>query len=155
MRANSQVVTAEERALIIKVARCELIVRAQRENAHDCHAVVGSQAGTGEGDRQVPEAWAGNLQSSGLVFLSSNPSISEPGPGQPLNSAEDYPRVSSTDNAIVEFQGRRFDRPYLHPSSGTVAFYNGTGSIPTVQSSFGPRYNAEPKNCSDRRQIQT
>jgi hypothetical protein len=110
-----QVVTAEERALIIKVARCELIWRADREDVHPCHAVVRSQNGAGEYDRQVPEAWAGNLHGSRLVFLSSNPSISEPGSGQPLDSAEDYPRASSTDHTIVEFQGRRFDQTLPAP----------------------------------------
>ncbi len=101
--------------LIIKVARCELIWRADREDSHPCHVVVGAQNGTGEYDRQVPEAWAGNLHGSRLVFLSSNPSISEPGSGQPLDSAEDYPRASSTDHTIIEFQGRRFDQTLSAP----------------------------------------
>ena len=101
--------------LIIKVARCELIWRADREDSHPCHVVVGAQNGTGEYDRQVPEAWAGNLHSYQLVFLSSNPSISEPGSGQPLDSAEDYPRASSTDHTIIEFQGRRFDQTLSAP----------------------------------------
>ena len=112
--ATSQVLTAEERALIIKVARCELILRADREDAHPCHAVVGSQGGTDENDRQVPEPWAGNLQGSRLVFLSSNPSISQPGPGGPL-AAEDYPCASSSDTRIIEFLGRRFDESLPAP----------------------------------------
>lgn len=115
MDATSQMLTAEERALIIKVARCELILRADREDGHPCHAVVGSQGGTDEDDRQVPEAWAGNLHGSRLVFLSSNPSISEPVSGQPLDSAEDYPRSASTDHTIIEFQGLRFDRTLPAP----------------------------------------
>ena len=110
-----QVLTTEERALITKVARCELIGRADREDAHPCHAVVRSQGGAGEYDRQVPEAWAGSLHGSRLVFLSSNPSISEPGSGQPLDSAEDYPRASATDARIIEFLGRRFDQTLPAP----------------------------------------
>jgi hypothetical protein len=115
MDVTPQVLTAEERALIIKVARCELIGRAEREDAHPCHAVVGSQGGAGEYDRQVPEAWAGNLHGSRLVFLSSNPSISEPGSGRPLDTAEDYPCASSSDTRIIEFQGRRFDQTLPAP----------------------------------------
>jgi hypothetical protein len=107
--------TAEERALIIKVARCELIVRADREEDHPCHAVVGSQGVTDEDDRQVPEAWAGNLHGSRVVFLSSNPSISEPVSGQPLDRAEDYSRSASTDQKIIESQGLRFDRTLPRP----------------------------------------
>lgn len=110
-----QVLTTEERALITKVARCELIGRADREDAHPCHGVVRSQGDAGEYDRQVPEAWAGNLHGSRLVFLSSNPSISEPGSGQPLDSAEDYPRASATDTRIIEFLGRRFDQTLPAP----------------------------------------
>ena len=115
MDATSQVLTTEERAMIIKVARCDLIGKVHREGAHPCHAVVGCQSGTNEDDRQVPEAWAGNLQGSRLVFLSSNPSISEPRPGAPLESAEDFPRASATDARIIEFQGRRFDQTLPEP----------------------------------------
>lgn len=68
------------------MARCELIGRADREDVHPCHAVVRSQGGAGEYDRQVPKVWAGNLH------------------------AENYPRASWSDDTIVEFQGRHFDQ---------------------------------------------
>lgn len=112
---TSQMLTAEERALIIKVARCELILRAGREDGHPCHAVVASQGVTDEDDRQVPEAWAGNLHGSRVVFLSSNPSISEPDTGQPLDNAEDHSRSASTDQKIIESQGLRFDQTLPRP----------------------------------------
>ena len=72
--------------------------------------------------------------------------IREPGSGQPLDSAEDYPRASSTDHTIVEFQGRRFDQTLPHHSSTTVAVSKRTGTMPRFQSSSGPPCNAEPKN---------
>ena len=115
MEATSQILTAEERALIIKVARCELIVRAGREDGHPCHDVVAFQDGTDESDRQVPEAWAGNLHGSRVVFLSSNPSISEPVMGQPLDSAGLRLTSASTDQEIIESQGLRFDRTLPRP----------------------------------------
>lgn len=115
MGATPQILTAEEQALIIKVARCELIVRADREEGHPCHAVVGYQDVTDEDNRQVPEAWAGNLHGSRVVFLSSNPSISEPVTGQPLDSAEDHSRSASSDQRIIESQGLRFDRTLPEP----------------------------------------
>ena len=110
-----QTLSAEERALIIKVARCELILRAGREEGHPCHVVVASQGGTDDNDRQVPEAWAGNLHGSRVVFLSSNPSISEPVPGQPLDSAGLRLTSASTDHRIIESQGLRFDRTLPAP----------------------------------------
>ena len=128
MEDPPQVLTAEERALIIKVARCELIWRANREDTHPCQAVVRSQGDAGEYDRQVPEAWAGNLHGSRLIFLSSNPSISEPMSGMRPDTAEDYPRTSSSDQRIIEFQGRRFDQSLPAPSvkNGRYRQQNGT-----------------------------
>lgn len=83
--------SAKERELILRVARCKMIGRTHRENDHPCHAVVGSQGVTDGLDRQVPEAWAGNLGESRVVFLSSNPSISEADAGMPVDTAEAYP----------------------------------------------------------------
>jgi hypothetical protein len=71
-----------ERAVLLRVARCPLIAEALTDVTHRCHQVVATQAGP-EPDRQVPEAWAGNMREARVVFLSSNPSISLAGPGQP------------------------------------------------------------------------
>jgi hypothetical protein len=126
VNATPEVLTAEERDLIIKVARCELIQQADQNDVHPCHAVVAVQ-GVDEYERQVPEPWAGNLHGSRLVFLSSNPSISEAGSGRSLDIAEDYPRASSTDTRIIEFLGRRFDQalPTPYVKNGRYLQQNG------------------------------
>src|SRR5258708_4288359 len=107
----------QERALLIRVARCPLIREALGDSGRPCREVVTVQDDA-EGDRQVPEAWAGNLRKSRVVFVSSNPSISTAGQGQPPSTAEAYPAAAWPNDKIVEFLGRRFDqsvrpRPYV------------------------------------------
>jgi hypothetical protein len=103
------VLSGQERALPIGVARCPLISDALSSASHPCHAVVAAQD-VGERERQVPEGWAGNLRDSRVVFVSSNPSISVAGQEQPPWTAEAYPVASWPDDKIVEFLGRRFDQ---------------------------------------------
>ena len=107
----AQVVAADERALLLRIARCPLIAAAHL-GWRPCSQIVSAQK-VADADRQVPEAWAGNLQDARVLFLSSNPSISEPGPGQPADAVEPFPTASSTDHEIVEFIGRRFDQTLL------------------------------------------
>jgi len=101
--------TDQERALLIRVARCPLIHQALGDSGHPCREVVTVQDDA-ERDRQVPEAWAGNLRESRVVFVSSNPSISTASRGQPPSAAEAYPVASWPDDKIMEFLGRRFDQ---------------------------------------------
>jgi hypothetical protein len=103
-----QIVTSEERALLLKIARCPLIAEAL-QNWLPCTEIVSAQQ-VASADRQVPEGWAGNLREARVLFLSSNPSISEASPGQPADAVEPSPTASSTDDEIVEFIGRRFDQ---------------------------------------------
>jgi hypothetical protein len=150
VNVTPQVLTAEERALIITVARCELIWQADQEDAHPCHAVVGSQDGADEYDRQVPEAWAGNLHGSRLVFLSSNPSISETGSGRPLDTAEDYPRASSTDTRIIEFLGRRFDQTLPTPFVKNGRYLQQNGHYAQRATRFWASVQRRPKHGGSR-----
>lgn len=99
----------QERALLIRVARCPLIRAALGDSGHPCRGVVTVQDDA-ERDRQVPEAWAGNLGDSRVVFVSSNPSISTAGQGQLPSTAEAYPVAAWPEDKIVEFLGRRFDQ---------------------------------------------
>lgn len=62
---------------------------------------------------QVPEAWAGSLDTARILFLSSNPSISEDDESGDLG--EDYPLSSWPDDKIANFMMRRFD-----PDAGFV-----------------------------------
>ncbi len=106
-----QVVTSEERALLLKIAHCPLITESLQDG-RACSEIVAAQK-LAEPDRQVPEGWAGNLADAKVLFLSSNPSISEAGPGQPADEVEPFPTACSTDDEIVEFIGRRFDQTVL------------------------------------------
>jgi hypothetical protein len=111
MHGLAQAVTDEERALLLRIARCPLILAA-RQGWQPCTEIVACQQ-VAEPARQVPEAWAGNLRQARVLFLSSNPSISEPGPGQPADAVEPFPTASSADDEIVQFIGRRFDQTVL------------------------------------------
>lgn len=101
--------TGQERALLVRVARCPLIREALGDNRHPCRDVVAMQGDT-ERDRQVPEAWAGNLRKSRVVFVSSNPSIGTASQDQAPSTAEAYPVAAWPDEKIVEFLGSRFDQ---------------------------------------------
>lgn len=108
----SQVLSGKERALLLRIARCSLIDIAARDTGHPCHQVVAVQRP--EGDmRQVPEGWAGNLREARVAFLSSNPAISEPAPGQPEGTVEAYPSAACSDEHIAGYLGRRFDQTVL------------------------------------------
>ena len=108
MSGTPQVVAGQHRALLLRIARCPVIAEALA-GGHPCSEIVGSQQ-VAEPYRQVPEGWAGNLRDARVVFVSSNPSISQPGPGQSADQVEPFPTASSSDDQIVEFIGRRFDQ---------------------------------------------
>lgn len=107
---------AEEhlRSLALSVARCPEVSSARSDLAHPCNTIVNVQKGPPE-TFQVPEAWAGNLSGAGIVFLSSNPSISEPKDGKPPESAEAYPTAMDDDDLVAEFIVHRFDGYWALP----------------------------------------
>ncbi|HET9058553.1 MAG TPA: hypothetical protein VFN61_01425 [Acidimicrobiales bacterium] len=95
----------------LRIARCKELDRARDQLGHPCHQIVALQPDPRIApDRfQVPEAWAGKIETGRLVFVSSNPSISEDGVSYAANSPEDYPRHSWDDRRISDFISRRFD----------------------------------------------
>lgn len=97
----------EERDLLWRIASCEEISDALNGGSHPCRRVLESQRPRSGLDLQVPEGWAGNLGAARVVFLSSNPSISEPGRS---GFAERYPTRRCPEDEVVEFLGRRFDQ---------------------------------------------
>lgn len=101
--------------LALDIARCTQLPYADQDPSHPCHRVVAAQGATPIPRRQVPEAWAGNIAEAPVLFLSSNPSISEAGDATSGPSAEVFPTVSWTDDAIVEFMTRRFDPTVTPP----------------------------------------
>lgn len=98
-------------ALALEIARCPEIAAARDAAAHPCSAIVRLQVDPRSEPEsyQVPEAWAGNLASARVVFLSSNPSISEDGTDHGAGSPERYPRANWSDSDVIDFMTRRFD----------------------------------------------
>ena len=109
-------------ALASSIACCSEINRACVDSKHPCHKIVTTQKEFGEEYRQVPEAWAGNLEYSRVIFVSSNPSISTPRvPG----TGEEYPLAGFFNTMIahpdwpiervIDFQVNRLDQSRTRP----------------------------------------
>jgi hypothetical protein len=125
--------SSAERGLLLRIARCPLIAAAARDAGQPCHRVVAAQAGAGQ-LHQVPEGWAGNLRDARVVFVSSNPSISVVGPGQPADAVEPYPVAADGEDYIAGYLGRRFDpsvtpMPYVRDNRSLLR--NGEYGAPT------------------------
>lgn len=98
-------------ALALTVARCPEVSRAALDSSHPCSKVVRFQDAYAA-PFQVPEAWAGRIETARVLFLSSNPSIS--GADQDAKAAhrrltELYPTMDWDDTLIADFMTRRFD----------------------------------------------
>jgi hypothetical protein len=125
--------SGDERGLLLRIARCPLIAEALNSVGHSCCRVVAAQKCPGP-ERQVPEGWAGNLHEARVMFVSSNPSISLPEPGQP-DAVEPYPTAADSDGYITEFLGRRFDeavRPLPYVKDGRALMRTGEYAQPTA-----------------------
>lgn len=102
--------------LALSVARCSELVRAddvttEEGHGHPCRKIVNSQNAF-DGPFQVPEAWAGNLASARIVYLSSNPAISAGNPASKWRAkriAEKYPTIDWRDSDIADFMINRFN----------------------------------------------
>lgn len=101
--------------LALSVARCSELVRVDKVTdeglRHPCRKIVDSQDAF-DGPFQVPEAWAGNLASARIVYLSSNPAISAGNPASKWRAkriAEKYPTVDWPDSDIANFMINRFN----------------------------------------------
>lgn len=99
------------RDLAVAIARCAEIPCAEVDAAHPCHTIVSLQSPP----RQVPEAWAGAIETAKVLFLSSNPSISEPEDPAAAGSVEKFPRDDWTDDDIGSFMMGRFDQAFPVP----------------------------------------
>ena len=95
-------------SVALQVSRCPEVLAARSNANHPCRTIVGLQPADPQ-VFQLPEGWAGNIQDGRIVFLSSNPSISEAGDHQSGSSAEVFPTWSWSDDDIVDFTTHRFD----------------------------------------------
>lgn len=90
---------AEPLSLIEQITHCpEVDAVWQGEAGHPCRKIVLTQSTSSE-EFQVPEPWAGHLSQAPLLFISSNPSISDDEP---------YPRWSDPADERVDFFDNRF-----------------------------------------------
>jgi hypothetical protein len=88
--------------LLLHIARCDeaqaLVSSPLRPSP--CFKVVSSQGAKCWADFQVPEPWSGHIQTAPILFLSSNPSISQ---------VEDYPAGTAGNSLLWDFFDNRFD----------------------------------------------
>ena len=94
-----------ERTLAIDISSCSDVVRAWDDRKHPCHKVVNYQRRTGLAEYQRPEPWMGGLTTARVLFIASNPSISD----DESDMREDYPTRSWSDEASAEFFIERFN----------------------------------------------
>jgi uracil-DNA glycosylase len=91
--------------LAIAVSRCPEVSVAWDDKSHPCHQVVSCQRDTGLAHFQRPEPWMGGLATARVLFIASNPSISD----DPSDMREAYPSMTTSDQDAAEFFVRRFD----------------------------------------------
>lgn len=72
---------------------------------HPCHDVVNCQRSAGLSGIQRPEPWVGGLTTARVLFIASNPSISD----EPGDIRENYPTASWSDEDAGDFFVQRFD----------------------------------------------
>lgn len=96
---------SDVRDLAVEISRCPEVPLAWDDNTHPCHNVVNCQRDSGLANFQRPEPWIGGLATAKILFIASNPSISD----DPSDKREAYPTMSSSDEDAGEFFVRRFD----------------------------------------------
>ena len=90
------------------ICSCKEVGLALKDSNHPCHKVVMTQEQMTKGDenmRQRPEPWIGNLENSKVLFISSNPSISD---DPNISIREDFPTYGTSEDDSAEFFVNRF-----------------------------------------------
>jgi hypothetical protein len=87
--------------LLLQIARCEFAVgdSARSETSHCCHKIVQLQP---QNAFQLPEPWSGQIDKAPILFISSNPSITQ---------QEYYPDNTWRNENIIDFFQNRFTTP--------------------------------------------
>ena len=106
-----------------QICDCSEVQNALSNSSHPCSKVVKVQNEMVAGDesmRQRPEPWIGDIQNSRVLFLSSNPGISD---SSDLDSRESFPTYKDSAAESADFFTRRFDQTHIpilatfnHPS---------------------------------------
>ena len=94
---------SESAKLLIEIAHCPNVQECleSSSDAHPCSRVVLSQGLKPLKEHQIPEPWSGSITKAPLLFLSSNPSISE---------TEIYPRWSCPEEKVRDYFEDRFSK---------------------------------------------
>jgi hypothetical protein len=91
------------------ICACTEVGLALNDKNHPCHKVVMTQQEMIQGDesvRQRPEPWIGNLENSKVLFISSNPSISD---DPDISIREDFPTYATSEDDSAQFFVNRFN----------------------------------------------
>ena len=103
------------RSLAKSICACSEVNKAIGDSSHPCHTVVMTQKVMLKGDeimRQRPEPWIGNLENSKILFISSNPSISD---DPDISIREDFPTFGTSEDKSADFFINRFDQSSAAP----------------------------------------
>jgi hypothetical protein len=85
--------------LLLEISKCEEIEQSWNNNEHPCSKITLTQDSGYLSDFQVPEPWTGQIETATILFISSNPSISE---------EEIFPTMTWEDEDIVDYFQNRF-----------------------------------------------
>lgn len=97
------------------ICSCPEVQNALENEDHPCRKVVLTQTNIARKDtdmRQRPEPWIGNLEKARILFISSNPSISD---HEDIQIREDFPTYGMSERNAAEFFIKRFDNSVNPP----------------------------------------
>ena len=87
----------KSRDILLGMTRCPNLMAARADTSHPCSTIVRLQPSD---EYHVPEPWCGHIDTAPILFVSSNPSISE---------TENFPTPSWAPDDAADFFERRFD----------------------------------------------
>ena len=121
------------------ICACAEVGLALKDKNHPCHKVVMTQQEMIQGDesvRQRPEPWIGNLENSKVLFISSNPSISD---DPDISIREDFPTYGTPEDVSAEFFINRFN----HEDGAPHATFNYEGHANFLYRSNDGKYRGK------------
>jgi hypothetical protein len=99
--------------LATSICSCPEVDAALSNKSHPCHRVVSVQdemVATDAQMRQRPEPWIGNIETAKVLFLSSNPGLSD---DPNIAEREDFPTYKVSDDVAGNFFVNRFNQENL------------------------------------------
>ena len=86
--------------LLLEIGYCPEVSRVfTKEMHHPCSKIVRGQGIKSLNDLNIPEPWSGRIETAPILFISSNPSISD---------VEIFPNRNWNDNGIKDYFQNRF-----------------------------------------------